>query len=174
METVMNLILMTSFVGAFDVLYFHMFKFRLYGRTESVAEEITHLLRTASIIGIVSLLLFSDGSGFARNAILFLFAFDLVNNLADAYLERTSRDTLGGVPSSEQLIHMFGMFMMGVIGATFWYTSSNTGFTPVAPGGLLYIQAVLSLGAGIAMGIIEGSLFVCALTRRSPAVAVQV
>jgi hypothetical protein len=47
-----------------------------------------------------------------------LFAFDLMNNGVDVLLERSSRSTLGGLPSVEYLFHILATFLTGLTVAT--------------------------------------------------------
>src|SRR5688572_32559923 len=86
-------------IGAVDVLYFHLYRFRLFAQDGSVAEEVTHLCRHAIFLALVALLSAGTSSPAVDNVILGLFAVDMMNSIADVLLERRSRERLGGLPS---------------------------------------------------------------------------
>lgn len=102
-------------VGGIDVLYFHIYKYRLASRKESRAETITHILRSLATGCVVLVLLNYSPQGCWFWVIGGLFVFDLFNNLVDAYLEKNSRKIDGGLESLEYMVHLFGATGMGAI-----------------------------------------------------------
>ena len=106
-------------IGAFDAIYYHIIKFRLASRPESRAETRTHIAR-GLVIGIAVLLLAHfEPRGLWFWAIAGLFAVDFFNSAIDAYLERDSRASLGGLPRLEYIIHLTGATFMGAIAVVF-------------------------------------------------------
>ena len=81
------LLVATGTLGAFDVLYYHLYRFRLFARRGSAAEEATHLIRHLTFLGILALLASGVQSAAADRVLLVLFAVDLVNSTADILLE---------------------------------------------------------------------------------------
>jgi hypothetical protein len=94
-------------IGAIDVLYYHLYRFRLFERDHSVAEELTHLVRHVCFVALVALLASGVG-GWADRVILVLLVVDLINSAADVLLEPRSRAPLGGLPAGEYFLHFLG------------------------------------------------------------------
>ncbi len=102
-------------LAAIDVLYFHIYKFRLHAHRASQLETVTHLMR-ALLFGIAAFLLtHHEPHGAWFWAITGLVAADFLNNLADVILEPKSRAALGGLPPLEYVIHIVGATASGVI-----------------------------------------------------------
>jgi hypothetical protein len=161
MTAVLEILLFTSLIGAIDVLGFHLYRFRLYARPESAAEQVTHLARHALFLAMVAALLWSPP--WAHAAVGVLFAADLLNNGIDVMLERRSRESLGGLPSLEMLLHTLSSVGLGAAIATWWWLD------PVAapPSGSLPWRAAITLGLGSALLLVEGGLFARALAQRA-------
>lgn len=113
------LILMTAApVGAFDVIYFHLWKFRLFQRAESFREEITHLLRGVLVPALTVILLIGRPEGKWFWVVMFLFAADTLNSFLDVIFEPGSRAPRG-VPPTELAVHFVGVSAMGAAWAIF-------------------------------------------------------
>jgi hypothetical protein len=166
MHSIFELLMLASLVGAVDVLYFHLYRFRLYQRPESVYEELTHLARAGLFIAVVATIAFSDGSPAARLAVVAMIALDLANSVLDVLLERRSRASLGGLPSFEYLLHILGTFLSGAAAALFVTQSGPTGFTPVAMSSFDLVRAYGAIVVGGALLVIEASLFLRACAAR--------
>lgn len=113
-------------IGAIDVLYFHLWKFKLYRRPQSRKEEITHLLRGVAVPAIFALLLLGRPEGRFFWIVAALFFFDTLNSLIDVMVEPASRASFGGVPPKELAVHFIGTSMMGAAWATFMITGWAT------------------------------------------------
>src|SRR6266849_10803982 len=87
-------------IGATDVIYFHLYKFRLYARPQSFREELTHIGRGAAIPILFALLLVGQAQGALFCLVVALFAFDTLNSLIDVMVEPASRAPIG-VPPAE-------------------------------------------------------------------------
>src|SRR4029453_12489215 len=91
MEVPLLILFSAAPVGALDVLYFHMWKFRLYQRPRSVKEERTPT-RPGVVFPIITIILLlgrPEGSWFW--AVALLFGFDSLNTLLDVVFEPESR-----------------------------------------------------------------------------------
>lgn len=156
-------------IGAIDVLYYHLYRFRLYERDHSVAEEITHLVRHIAFVSIAALLALGVTDAWADRAILVLLVLDLINSAADVLLEPRSRAPLGGLPAGEYFLHFLGTFGTALATASYLFERASL---PIAPAeGLLAWQAIGLVGSGIGLFLLEGGLFARArwrhLTRRT-------
>ena len=153
----------TAGIGAVDVLYYHLYRFRLYAQPGSVAEEITHLCRHA--IFLTLLLLLSSGGRSPQGDVLVvaLVALDLLNGAADVLIARRSREPLGGLPSMESLVHFLSTFGMGLAVAAYILAPSLP-----PPSGVLVWQVWGTLASGLVIFALEGTLFACAVRARQP------
>jgi hypothetical protein len=114
MAVVLYLLCLFGALGSLDIIYYHLFRFRLYQSASSRGEQITHLLRLILFPLMMGWVLWVQASGWLSVGLFLLVAFDLLNGLLDAYLEPQSRKPMGGLPRGEYLLHMV---LMGVAGA---------------------------------------------------------
>jgi hypothetical protein len=164
--------------GAFDVIYFHLWKFQLYQRPESVKEEITHILRGFLVPAMTGLLLVGRAEGLWFWLVLGLFVFDALNTLLDVVFEPNSRAPRI-VPPTELSVHFLGTTLMGAAFATFilsgWDARHHA--TALAPhtGSFLpkwfFVLGYGGLVAAFALVIFETSLFARAVKRRAMVLA---
>ena len=166
MHIVFELLMAASLIGGVDVIYFHLYKFRLYERPDSVIEETTHLIRAVLFITGALMIALSDGSAWVRTAVLALFALDLLNSAIDVLVEKNSRESLGGLPSVEYLLHVLATFAMGAAVALFWTHSSASGFTPPALSAVDYVRMYGGVAVGVVLLGIEATLFARAIAAR--------
>jgi hypothetical protein len=166
-------------LAAVDVLYFHLYKFRLHAHRASQLETVTHLLRTLLFGAAAFLLTRYEPRGAWVWVITGIAAADFLNNVADVILEPRSRAALGGLPPLEYAIHVVGATASGVIAGA-WVIASWPATalpTELAPPGDVpaWLGANghgLYIGAA-AMLLGEGALLIRALARaRGPVPAV--
>lgn len=159
-------------LAAIDVLYFHLYRFKLYAHAGSRAETITHLLRGA-LFGAGALLMTRyETRGAWFWVVAAVIALDLANNIADVSLEPKSRAALGGLPPLEYLIHIVGATASGAIGAL-WIALGHplaalpTELAPqtTLPGWLSTNGYLLATGA-LAMLVGEAALMACSMARQ--------
>lgn len=113
------IIVVAAPLGALDVLYFHVWKFRLYARLSARAEVMTHIVRSVLVGSTVLLLVTRELHGAWVVGMVGVFALDLVNDLADTALEKDSRREFGGLPRSESMIHIAGSTLAGAAGGAY-------------------------------------------------------
>ncbi|MFN2375444.1 MAG: hypothetical protein ABR538_02830 [Candidatus Binatia bacterium] len=163
MNTTLMILAAVGTIGAIDVFYYHLYRFRLFAQPGSAAEEVTHLLRGAIFVAILLVCLQPADETWARVA-FFLFAADMGNSVVDVLLERKSREPLGGLPSGEYLVHILSTFGTGLAVAS--YTMALGSPAPVLEGLLLW-QVWGMIGLGIVLVSAEALLFARALSGRS-------
>ncbi|MBI3651587.1 MAG: hypothetical protein HY231_11275 [Acidobacteria bacterium] len=164
MKTIFELLLAASLIGGLDVVYFHLYRFRLYRRPASVAEEITHLARAALFIAMLLVVMFAPSE--ARRLLLALFVADLANTLADVLIERRSRASLGGLPSAEYLLHILGSLLSGAAIAAFWLHSQSGGFAPMRLAMADILRGGTTLAISSVLLVVESVLFARSLAAR--------
>lgn len=174
MDIPLIILLVASPFGAFDVTYFHLWKFRLYQRPESVKEETTHILRGFLVPLIMVLLLAGRPEGRWFWIVLALFAFDALNTLLDVVFEPASRAPRI-VPPAELSVHFLGTTMMGAAFATFilagWDSRHHATALAAHTASILpdyfFSFAYGGVVAAFVLVTFETSLFIGAVTQRA-------
>jgi hypothetical protein len=164
------LMLAAAPIGSLDVIYYHLWKFRLYDVPTARAETVTHLLRGMLFSAGAYLIATYRFGGLWFWAVGALFLFDFVNNVIDVVLEPRSRRPLGGVPGPEQLIHVIGSSLTGAITVAFFVTAWRGRSAPTAllpalgsmPDWLIVQGQVLATG-GALLTLVELTLFLRSL-----------
>lgn len=114
------LLVIAATIGGLDILYYHVYKFRLYEQPKSRWEVVTHILR-GILIGTGGFMLVNfEIRGAWYYVVGSLFILDFINALWDVYLEPESRAPLGGLPPFEYMIHIFGATMSGAISMSYF------------------------------------------------------
>lgn len=131
MEISLLILLVAGPIGATDVIYFHLWKFRLFERPESVKEEITHIIRGIVTPTAGAILLLGQPQGLWFWAVAALFACDSLNSLADVLLEPASRAPRG-VPAPELATHFVGTSLMGAASGIFMFSGWGQHLRPTA------------------------------------------
>lgn len=166
-------------LGATDVIYFHLWKFRLFERPESVKEEVTHIARGVLVPLVTGILLLGHPSGLWYWAVAGLFAFDGLNTLLDVMFEPASRSPRI-VPPAELAVHFVGTTLMGAAWAVFMVAGwdARNGPTAILPRGesflpeASFVLGYVALLGAFALVAFEALLFARAvLRRRSPELA---
>lgn len=109
------LIMIIAPLGAIDLIYFHIIKFRLFERKESQFETLVHIIRNILFGTGAFVLLFYRPHGLWFWIIGALFLIDFLNSIVDVSIENNSRKTLGGLPTPEYIIHTVGSTFAGAI-----------------------------------------------------------
>jgi hypothetical protein len=151
-------------IGAIDVLYYHLYRFRLYRREQCVFEELTHLVRHATFIALVALLARGVTSSVVDHVILALFVVDIINSSADVLLESRSRAELGGLPRGEYFLHFVGTLGAGAAGISYLYERARIPLEPAY--GLLAWQSAALVASGTLLFLVESGLFARAIFAR--------
>lgn len=165
MHIVLWILLVAGPIGATDVIYFHLWKFRLYRRPQSRAEEITHLIRGLMVPAIFAALLLGRPEGALFWLVAATFFIDTVNSLIDVMIEPKSRAPIG-VPPAELAVHFIGTTLMGAAFAVYlnygWAgRNAPSALAPWAPGTFPAWLAPGAWGAlvfGVALVAFEASL----------------
>lgn len=101
------LLILFALLGLYDGFYLHIFKYKLYENPASRNEHITHTIRGILFPGILYFLyLRQDCTACFYIGMAFVLA-DIATLFADAWLEKDSRDFMGGLPRWEYIIHLF-------------------------------------------------------------------
>lgn len=178
MESTVLILLAAGPIGAIDVVWFHLVKFKLYSRPQSIREEVTHIARGVFFPLGLGVLLYGRPEGWWFWLIVAVFAIELVNSLVDITLEPASREP-DRVPGPELVVHYVGATLMGAAGASYLLFEWGAGSRPtnLAPHELDAISPwIVPMGyfmviVAVALVATEATLFArCRLRaeRRSP------
>lgn len=144
------LIALSATVAIADGVYFHLIKYKLYARRESIAEHLTHTLRAVLFGPMIYLLFGRCFGGLALWGALGMVLVDFAIQSWDVLIERTSRSVLGGLSSLEYWIHVVAItthvaavtLVLAARPASAWSTSAPT----VMPGAWPAIARFATLG----------------------------
>lgn len=98
------LLLFTTIAGI-DGLYFHLYRYRLYERPASRYEHLLHTINAVLFVPLTALLFCGQPLGLWRWLVAALFLTSLAVEVADVRCEKASRLDLGGLTTSEYLMH---------------------------------------------------------------------
>lgn len=102
-------LILFSMVAAFDGLYLHLWKYRLYARPESLREHKLHTAQGILFIPVIFFLFYQDFGGWALWAGVLFIAIEQVVEIMDVLDERDSRASLGGLSSTEYAVHVIAI-----------------------------------------------------------------
>ena len=174
MEVTLLILLSAAPVGAFDVIYFHLWRFRLFERPESAKEEITHILRGLLVPAFTGILLVGRPEGTWFWIVTILFALDSLNTFLDVMFEPSSRAPRG-VPPTELGVHFIGTSAMGAAWATFMLAGWAGRLHPTGISAHIdtflpdwfFTFGYVGVTTAFLLVIVEGVLFANALKQRS-------
>jgi hypothetical protein len=96
-------------VAAFDGLYLHLWKYRLYARPESRREHKLHTMQAFLFVPVVFFLFYRDFGGWMLWAGVLFIALEQVVEIMDVLDENDSRASLGGLSSTEYATHVIAI-----------------------------------------------------------------
>ena len=100
------LLISYSLLAVFDGVFLHLYKYRLYEHKESRFEHLIHTMRAFLFTGIlVSLFINIENNNLFVFGCLLIVA-DIITLVLDAYVEKDSRQFMGGLPRWEYIIHL--------------------------------------------------------------------
>ena len=162
-------------LGAIDIIYFHILKFKLYDREDSRLETFIHLIRGILFVTGAFILLNYKPTGLWFWGTGIIFILDFINSIADVSIENQSRRTLGGLPSLEYVIHTIGSTFAGGIAVSFFIFGWENRLMPtsleILPEGTYPLMFVMN-GKGLVVGgilllIAETTLIARSLCRKT-------
>lgn len=159
METSFYLLLFVAHLGAFDVLYFHIYKCKLHLRPECQREVFWHVCRHL-IYGLQFVWVANFRfHGWALALLGVLYVCDIFVAWADVWEENASRKSQGGLPRGEYFMHvalsvLIGIYLMATFQAVWSDRNLETAIVYAPP----QIPAILQIYM-TAMGFIAFGTF---------------
>ena len=93
-------------LGAVDLFYVHIWKYKLHTRPESRYEHKLHLAFAFLMVPLAYLLYYQNFGGWALWAGVFFVIAALGTELADVFSENDSRASIGGLSTQEYALHV--------------------------------------------------------------------
>lgn len=164
-------------LGALDVLYYHMWKFKLYKQPTAFWETITHLFRGFLFVGGAFFIINYELHGSWFWFLGAFFILDFVNEVADVLTETSSRAPLGGIPPLEYLVHIVGSTFAGAIAMSYFilawkFQSEPTAIVSVSSNAfhpMLLVSVWIMITIGLVITLLETYLFLKHWIFESPA-----
>ena len=147
-------------VAAVDGLYFHLWKYKLYARPESLYEHKLHTARAFLFIPVVFFLFYMNSGGVALWVGVAFVLIEFVVEMMDVFDENESRAGLGGLSSAEYAAHVVAITVRTAAIALALAAKPLAAWSLSAPFGL---EEQFSFVSTAAFQIITGNLIVGAL-----------
>ena len=154
MEIATYLLLALGLLGATDVFLFHTIAHGLRRHPDSRWELVTHSLRGPTYCALFLVVPNFQMQGTWCWMLVGLLVVDVGISVWDFWLERRSRDQLGGLPTGEYLLHMvmamvFGAMVISILAAVPRWVPLPTGivYAPAAvPETLRLVLGMMAIG----------------------------
>ena len=95
-----------TMIASIDGLYFHLWKYRLHTRPQTLYEHKLHTVRAFLFIPTVFFLFLKNFAGTVLWLGMLVVLFDLGIEMMDVLCERDSRASIGGLSSAEYAVHV--------------------------------------------------------------------
>ena len=93
-------------LGAFDGIYFHMIKYKLYQHPPAQFEHQLHTFRGVMFLPITLIFFVWNSAGILLWFGLLLLFVDFIAEIIDIMVEKNAREELGGISPIESVIHI--------------------------------------------------------------------
>lgn len=93
-------------LGAVDLFYFHIWKYKLHTRRESRYEHKLHMAFAFLMVPVALLLYYQNLGSIGLWAALYFVVAALVTELLDVFSENDSRSSVGGLSKGEYALHV--------------------------------------------------------------------
>jgi hypothetical protein len=153
-------LILFGIVAAFDGLYLHLWKYRLYARPESRREHKLHTAQAFLFVPVLFFLFYKDFGGWALWAGVLFIALEQVVEIIDVLDENDSRASLGGLSSTEYATHVIAITARTVAIALALAAKPLSAWSLDAP---VVIGPEHSFASGVAFKTIIGNLIIAGL-----------
>jgi hypothetical protein len=155
-------------LGAIDLFYYHVWKYKLHKRPESRYEHKLHMAFAFLMVPVAMLLYYQNLGGIALWAAVFFVAAALGTELLDVFSEGDSRASLGGLSSGEYALHV-GATILKVASFAFMFAAKPTvawGFSsPTNLGSYGFMGEMMALQVAVGSGLV-GCLHIALLSPK--------
>lgn len=158
-------LILFAVLGAFDGVYFHMVKYRLYMHPPARLEHQIHTIRGILFLPITLIFFVFNSAGAVLWLGLSLLAVDFIAEIVDVLVEKNARKELGGISPLESVIHVtatgFRMSALAIVLAlkpleAYAWNALSSDFA-VFPSYLFLTGLIFTFGVGTAL-LFQGGL----------------
>src|SRR5687768_12986358 len=174
---ILSLVFLNLFmiVGAVDLFYYHMWKYKLHTRPESRYEHKLHMAFAFLMVPVAFLLYYSNAAGYALWAGVTFVVTALLVEMLDVFAEGDSRASLGGLTTGEYSLHVAAtifkvasfVFILGTKPVAAWSLSAEP--FQGSYGFMAEMMAVKVMIGSFVMGVVHVAL----LSRRFTSLACE-
>ena len=147
-------------LGAVDLFYFHIWKYKLHTRPESRYEHKLHMAFAFLMVPVALLLYYHDLGGIGLWAALFFVGAALSTELLDVFSENDSRASLGGLSTGEYALHVV-LTILKVASFAFMFASKPVSAWSIASP--IVLGSYGWMGEAMALKVAIGSFVVAIL-----------
>lgn len=144
-------------LGAVDLFYYHLWKYKLHTRAESRYEHKLHMAFAFLMVPIALLLYYQDLGGIGLWAAAIFVGGALTTELDDVLSENDSRASLGGLSSGEYALHVV-LTMLKMASFAFMFASKPVSAwslsSPVVLGSYGWMAEMMALKVAIGSGLV--------------------
>ncbi len=144
-------------LGAVDLFYYHLWKYKLHTRPESLYEHRLHMVFAFLMVPIALLLYYQDLGGLGLWAAAIFVVAALATELDDVLSENDSRASLGGLSSGEYVLHVL-LTILKVASFAFMFASKPVSawslYSPVTLGSYGWMGEMIALKVAIGSGLV--------------------
>jgi hypothetical protein len=144
-------------LGAVDLFYFHMWKYKLHTRPESLYEHKLHMAFAFLMVPVAMLLYYQDLGGIGLWAAAFFVTAALGTELLDVFSENDSRALLGGLSTGEYALHVV-LTILKVTSFAFMFASKPAAAwdlaSPVVLGSYGWMGEMIALKVAIGSAVV--------------------
>ena len=144
-------------VGAFDLFYFHMWKYKLHTRPESIYEHKLHGIFALIMVPLAFFLYYQNSGGYALWAGVFFVVAALATEMLDVFSEGDSRASLGGLTTGEYSLHVAATILKV---ASFAFIFASKPLSAWSLESTSNLGSYGSMGEMMAMQVMVGSLVI--------------
>lgn len=156
LNAAMIFLVLFALVAAVDGFYFHLWKYRLYARPESLYEHKLHTVRAFIFVPIVFLLFYQNFGGLILWLGVFFILVDLVTEMLDVFDENQSRAKVGGLSSGEYAIHILATMLRTTFIVLALAAKPLSAWSLSSP---LILEQQFPFVSFVALNIIPGNIF---------------
>lgn len=149
-----------AIVAAVDGLYFHLWKYRLYARAESIYEHKLHTIRAFLFIPIVFFLFYQNSGGIYLWFGVFFVLIDFAVEITDVLIEIRSRTDISGLSPAEYAAHILATILRTAFIALALAAKPVSSWSLSAP---LMLEQEYSVAAVAALNIMTGNFLIASL-----------
>ena len=147
-------------VGAVDMFYYHMWKYKLHVRPESRFEHKTHMAFAFLMVPIAFFLYYQDFGGYALWAGVIFVAVALVVEMLDVFSEGDSRASIGGLTTGEYALHVTATVLKATSFAFIFASKPLSAWSLESP---YLLGSYGSMGEMMALQVMVGSFVIAVL-----------